>query len=285
MNDMNDMNDMNENTSVKKIDKKAKNANRIIILIFSLVIALVCFAIFIFNYKYAVSTAGDYIPAYFGVVFYYFVATIGFVIAAVMVKAVLGERIKLKVLVLIAVLLPAACYQFNYMTMREGGALYPLVDEGGIFYFIRIQDWNFDGMNDEEHRRLYEDYHRLYDERTYSSQEYVNNPVIHYVRTVATGVGLGLEGTSPSCHSEDGSIYLRLHKEDVTFKEIVVEVCFQTAEQAAKATFYVNDAEFDAVSVKDTIVTLTFDEKKCAEFQANGNNDNIRIPLVYLIKQ
>lgn len=61
-----------------------------------------------------------------------------------------------------AVLLPTLCYQFNYHAFGKDGFLYPLVDKGGIFHFIVIGDYNFDGMNDEL-------YHVKYDERDVSA--------------------------------------------------------------------------------------------------------------------
>ncbi len=137
-----------EETSKNK--KSQKYATWKILGIFTLALILVCGFVFIINYNIAYADgAGDWLPPSSAIVFYYFWLTVAAVITSIILKVVLKNRVRIWALLLVSIFIPIICYNFNFRAFKKDGILYPLMDEGGIFHFIEIEDYNFDGITDK----------------------------------------------------------------------------------------------------------------------------------------
>ncbi len=121
--------------------------------IFALAIIFICGFVFIINYNIAYDddSGAGWLPPSFAVIFYYFWIVITSIIAAIVLKIAFKKRVRILVLLLSAILLPIICYNFNYHTLKRDGSLYFLMDKGGIFHFIAIEDYNFDGITDKHY--------------------------------------------------------------------------------------------------------------------------------------
>ncbi len=250
----------------------------IIIGIFSAMIIVVCYLLFLFNYDLAYS-GGDYISGRMVVIFYHFLIFVFSILAAVILKLVLKKKVQLRFLLLIAVLLPILCYGVNYHTLKKDGLFYSLVDDGGMFHFIVIGDFDFDGMNDEEH-------HRLYEERTCStSYSDIFRDEIKRVTTDATGIGAGLNGSYFSFDGEKRNLTLHLNKNGVDFKEIRLEIMFADPRLGESFSLYL-PTDSGEVSVDHTLhgdgtLSVVFDADTCSNWQKNSEEEFIRIVFRY----
>ena len=117
----------------------------------------------------------------------------------------LGKDIKILPLFLISIILPFLCYFVNYYSLKKDSSLHFLVDEGGIFHFIVISDYNFDGVNDEV-------YHRANDDRTVSTHWATTSGAVRIVETTAKGIGYSLDDTYCSIESDKSLLSLHLFK-------------------------------------------------------------------------
>lgn len=248
-----------------------------VLLIFALAIILICAAVFLFNYDTAYNddSGAGWLPPSFGVIFLYFILSVVSIIAAITLKVVYRKRVSIFSLFAAAIILPIMCYQFNYNTLKKGGALYPLVDEGGIFHFIAIKDFNFDGMNDEEH-------HILYDERRYSCRYggHFDDEVIDYIDTVAIGTGPALNAF---CFYDWKTkvIDLHLNRDNIVYKEIIVTVAFQEKSTAKITSFYLDDVELIPDKTSEKTFTFIFDAETCANWQNESETEFIEILIEY----
>ncbi len=191
--------------------------------IFAVVVALVCGVVFLYNYGIAYDDNMEgWIPPSFAVVYYYFCVAVVAIIVSVFLKSIWKNRVRFWLLFLASVLIPIICYQFNYHTLKKDGILYPLVDEGGIFHFMAIGDYDFDGMNDEQH-------HRLYEEREYSSRYggHFDDTIIDYIDTTAVGTGPSLSGTFCFYDWEERTIDLHLDKTGVDINRSRLRLLFK----------------------------------------------------------
>ncbi|MBE6798923.1 MAG: hypothetical protein E7525_04010 [Ruminococcaceae bacterium] len=250
--------------------------------IFVAVAVLIYGFIFLFNYSIAYDhdTGGGWIPPSFAIIVYYFELAVASIIALVIVKIILKKRVRIWPLLLSAVLIPIICYNFNYRSFKRSGFLYPLVDKGGIFHFMAIGDYNFDGMNDELH-------HRLYDERERSSRYggHFNDTIIKYIDTTVVGTGYSLDGF---CFYdwETKIIDLHLIKNDIQYKQITIVVAFQDPALAQKVSFYLEGADptlLNHTVNRDNTVSMVFDADICAKWQNNAEKEFFEIPIRYVI--
>lgn len=246
--------------------------------VFSAMIIVVCYLLFLFNYDTAYS-GGDYISGRMVVIFYHFLIFVFSILVAVILKLVLKKKVQLRFLLLIAVLLPILCYQVNYHTLKKDGLFYSLVDDGGVFHFIVIGDFDFDGMNDEEH-------HRLYEERTNStSYSDIFRDEIKWVTTDATGIGAGLNGTYFSLDGKERNLTLHLNKNGVKFKEIRLEIEFADPKLGQSFSLYLQtdsgEVLVDHTVNDDGTVSVFFDADTCSNWQKNSEKEFIRIVFRY----
>ncbi len=259
----------------------SKKTPWIVLALFAATIFLFCGVFFLYHYENAYdqySGAGFFSPSA-SVFIYHFLFSLFFLFAAICLKIILRKRVYLWTLLLTALLLPALCYQSNYHLLKKDALLSPLVEEGGIFHFLAIRDFNFDGMNDEEH-------HRLYEERSYSTQysDYPNE-IIQYVRTTAVGIGPRLDGCFCFYDEEKGTIDLHLNQDDVKLKEIELIVAFRDPSMAEKVSFY-EIREETYVRHPHTIneegeAVLRFSAETCLAWQTESENEYIKIPFQY----
>ncbi len=268
---------MTEETN--QIDGKEKSKSIIwkVLLIFALAIIIVCGIVFLFNYDIAYDNSGFWLPQRFAVIVYYFFILLVSVIAAVLLKLVYKKRASISLLLVTAIILPIMCYQFNFHTLKKDGLLYPLVDEGGIFYFIAIKDFNFDGMNDEL-------YHNLYEERSDSwvCGGHFDDSIIDNISTEVVGIGIGLDGYS-SYDWEERVINLHLHRDNVEYTKVTVCVTFQDSETMMKTLFYIDGVEQKPQKTGDKAVTFVFDAETCANWQSNEDKDYFEILIDYVV--
>ena len=268
---------MDENNIIT--EQKNKNTIWKVLLIFSLAIILICGIVFLFNYDIAYDddSAGGWFPPSFSVIFLYFILSVFSICAAIILKRVYRKRVSIISLLAVAIIMPIICYQFNYNTLKKDGALYSLVDEGGIFHFIAIKDFNFDGMNDDR-------YHKLYDERRYSSRHggHFDDEIIDYIDTVAIRRGPALNAFC-SYDWEEKVIELHLNKDNIVYKEIIVTVAFQEAATAKKTSFYLNNSELTPDETSEKTVTFIFDAETCANWQSASEVVFIEIPFEYTV--
>ena len=234
----------------------------IITWIFASLILVTCFLTFLFHYKSAYDTAGYYISGRTVVIFYHLLIVIASILTACVLFAVFKKTLSLRVLVLIAALLPLLCYLVNYHTLKKDGLLYSLVDDGGIFHFIVIGDYDFDGMNDEEH-------HRLYEERDMDS----------------TGIGAGLTGYFCKLNGEKRLLTLHLRKTGVEVKKIELEIKLADPVQAQSFSLYLQ-TDSGEIPVEYTVnengnISVVFDADTCSEWQKNAENEFPVVTLRY----
>lgn len=270
---------MEENNYIKEESKKALAPWKVFF-IFAAAIVLICGIIFLFDYNnaYKTSTDGGWIPPSFGVIYYYFLVSVVSIIVSIILKIILKKRVKIWSLIATAVLFPIFCYNFNILTYSKAGLLYPLVDKGGIFHFIVNHDFNFDGMNDEQH-------HLLYDERKYSTREggHFDDTIIDYIDSTAIGTGPALS-VFTSYDWENKIIDLHINNDNVIYKKVTITIAFIDPEMAKSSVFYFDKIIEPIQNVtinEDNTVTLMFDAETCADWQFKSGMDLIEIPIKY----
>lgn len=270
---------MEKETQNNASNDKKRMGNGPIILIFSIALVVVCFFAFIFNYDiaYIDRSDGGWLPPSFGVVMCYFWVVVFSIIVAFIIKMAVKERVKFWALLVASVLIPIICYNLNHSTLQKGGIFYGLVDKGGMFHFIAIGDYNFDGMNDEQH-------HILYEERTIRSGcgGHYDDTVIRMIQTESTGTGPALNAFC-SYEWEDKVIELHINKENIKYKEIKVRIEFEEKIATEKVRFYIGKEQLTPTNVKPHSVTLVFDEAVCAEWQNNSEKEYIEILINYYV--
>ncbi len=260
--------------------KQSGRIRRILPLIFAVAIILICGLVFIFNYSSAYNndSGAGFIPPSFGVIYYFFLIALAFIIAAILLKVTLRKRVNIGTLLLSAVLLPILCYLFNYHSLGENGFLHFLVDDGGVLNFVVIGDYDFDGMNDEYH-------HILYDEREYSSRYggHFDDTIIDYIDTTAVGTGAALSGCHCSYDWEEKVIKLYLAEGNVKLKQIKITVAFQDPSMAEKVSFYLGDTELEHTLNEGNTVSIVFDAVSSSKLQNSIDRNHRYIPIKYVL--
>lgn len=248
--------------------------------IFASLILVTCFLTFLFHYKSAYDTAGYYISGRTVVIFYHLLIIIASILTACVLFAVFKKKLSLRVLLLIAALLPLLCYLVNYHTLKKDGLLYSLVDDGGIFHFIVIGDYDFDGMNDEEH-------HRLYEERvvSFGCSDTFFREEIHRVDMDSTGIGAGLTGYFCKLDGEERLLTLHLQKTGVEVKKIELEIKLADPVQAQSFSLYLQ-TDSGEIPVEYTVnengnISVVFDADTCSEWQKKAENEFPVVTLRY----
>ena len=270
-----------------EMQEHAPKALRIAVGIFYVVIVLICNAIFLCGYKsvYNTDTGGGFLSPHDGVWFCHIFLSIAFAFAAVVFGFVLRgyfqRHVSIWKLLIPAVLLPMFLYGFNYLSFHKNGPLHFMVDEGGIFHFIVIGDYNFDGMNDEE-------YHRLYEEREYRTGAYssLDDSLVDYIGTVAIGTGAGLHGCHCSYDWEDKVILWFLNKEDsVRLKQIEITATFRDPSLANDVSFCLDRSELNYTVKKNGKVSIFFDADACLALQNRLSEESRYIPIKMVVNE
>lgn len=248
--------------------------------IFATVVVLTCGCVFIFSYSlvYDNYAGAGWVPPSFTVIARYFLVAIVSIFAAIFLKIALQKRVRIWTLLLSAILLPILCYQFNYYAFKKDAFLYPLVDEGGIFHFIVIGDYNFDGMNDEL-------YHIRFDERKHSTRYggHFDDTIIDYINTNAVGTGSGLSGCHCFYDWEERVIQLFLDEDSVELKQVEILVAFQEPYIAHNVSFYLDDSKLNHTVNKNNTVSIVFDTDTCLKLQKRLVGEERYIPIEYIV--
>mgnify|MGYP003295038749 CR=1 FL=1 len=218
-------------------------------------------------------------PSFVFIVWQYLLAVI-FIFAAIVLKLIFKKRVRVWILLLASVIIPIICYNFNYHAFEKDGFLYPLVDEGGVFHFIVIGDYNFDGINDDE-------YHILYEERTVSSRYggHFDDTIIDYIDTFAIGTGGGLSGCHCFYKWEERYIMLFLDEDSVKLKQVEIFVAFQDGVKAENVSFYLDDYKLDHIVNKNNSISIIFDADTCLELQNRLIGEEWYIPIYYIVNE
>ncbi len=250
--------------------------------IFALAITLICFFVFIFNYNaaYDDDAGAGWLPPSFVFIVWHFLLAIMFIFVAIILKIALKNRVRIWMLLLVSVIIPIICYNFNYRAFGKDGFLYPLVDKGGILHFIVIGDYNFDGINDEQ-------YHFLYEERTETSRYggHFDDTIIDYIDTTATGTGGGLSGCHCFYDWEERVIQLFLDKDSVKLKQVEIKIAFQEPHIAHDVSFYLDDSKLNHTVSKYNTVSVVFDAETCSDLQSRIGGENRYIPIKYVVNE
>ena len=249
--------------------------------IFVLTLILICGFVFIFNYNIAYDgdAGAGWLPPSFAVVYYYFLLTVAGIITSIILKVVLKKRVRIWALLLVCVFVPIICYNFNYNAFKKDGPFHFLVDKGGIFHFIAIGDYNFDGMNDEF-------YHINYEEREYSSRYggHFDDTIVDYIDTNSIGTGGGLSGCFCFYDWEERVIELFLDKDSVKLKQVEILVSFQDKSIANNVSFYLDGRRLSHTVNKYGVASIIFDANACLKLQNRIGGKNRYIPIKYVVK-
>lgn len=270
----------------KSIKKENKNSEQHIawkvLGIFALIIFFICSFVFIFNYNrvYDDDAGGGWLSPSSVIVIRHYLLAIIFIFAAIVLKITLKKRVRIWMLLLASVIIPIICYNFNYRFFGKDGFLYPLVDKGGIFHFIVIGDYNFDGMNDEQH-------HILYDEREYSMRYggHFDDIIIEYIDTNSVGTGGGLSGCHCFYDWEERVIQLFLDEDSVRLKQVEILVAFQEPSIAYDVSFYLDNSKLNHTVNKNKTISIVFDADTCLKLQKRLDGEERYIPIKYVVNE
>lgn len=233
-----------------------------ILLMFSAVLVLLCAFLFIYYYgdAYSKNTNGGYFSARDGLIFKHAILILFALLASVVLKKTLKHRLALRSLIIVSIVLPILCYNINYHTFKKDAVLYPTVNEGGVFHFITIHDFNFDGVDDGY------DYTGD-DVRELSHTDYGASPEDVVSAMDYTIIGKGGKLDSSHCQYVDGTIKISLYKSRVTYDHIKITLSFKDSADAQRASLYLFDSKLETTLESDTTVSVTFDAEACAKWQ------------------
>ena len=249
-----------------------------VLVIFSIIIVISCSLVFLLNIDIAYDDGG-YIPRNWVVGIYYFVLTIVALAVASVIKIIYKDRVRLWQLLLISIILPILCYVINYHAYKKGGPLHSLVDYGGIFHFIAIGDWDFDGINDEY-------YSSMSEERTVSflcGVDY-NDDLIKNISVEVTGSGLSLDRTFCDYDWEKQVIKLHINKNHAEYKNIDVKIEIYDSGTKNYIELYINDEQIEYKTINENKVCVSFDSDECIKWQNSSDSEFIEIPIKYIVK-
>lgn len=209
------------------------------IAIFALCFVLICFCVFLFNYRDAYDHTAEpgsiiHIPPSFGVKFKFFLITVAALVAAGIGELIIDlveKRVRILPLFLCAALLPFACYGAYYSLLGKGGAMYSLVEKDGPLYFVIVGDYNKNGYNDKLEKQYRE---------PHSSNDYVDvdDEFIRFISIDVSGTGFLDTHSDLSYDSDERVITVSVEKGLVEFDEIILTVVFQSPMVNEKYAFY-----------------------------------------------
>jgi len=264
----------NKNKFKHNKETSTKKYSLIIFYVFAGAIIIACNLIFIFNYSIAYDndSGAGWLPPSFAIIYYYFLLSVFSILIALILKAILTSKIKLVFLLIASIILPIICYPINCSAFSKDGILYPLVDKDGLLHFIAIGDFNFDGINDKE-------YHRRYEERS-CSQSYSDDvsTLIRNITTTSVGIGWHLESCFTFYDGEKGTIDLHLYNQELVLKQVKLVIRLADSLSGDQVAIYeVTESEETLVSHnvnEDGSISIIFDEDTCSEWQSNTNGKN-----------
>ncbi len=192
----------------------------------------------------------------------------------------LKNRVQIWALLLVSVFIPIFCYNFNYHTFKKGGMLYPLMDEGGIFHFIEIEDYNFDGITDKY-------YEKETQKRTINyTCDYVFHSEIFSVTSKTTGVGY-IDSNYVLIQHEDlyDFYYLYTCSPKNKYDKVVFDVTFRETDLLEHFTISMVDIE---TAVRTPLKTEQLNETTLrfeiqGEMLNNSNDSHIQNTIYFAL--
>lgn len=217
--------------------------------VFTFALIIICAFVFLLNYNIAFddSTDGGWLPPSFSVIVFYFFLAVLAIIASVILKIFLKNHISILALLLASVSIPIICYNVNHYTLKKDGPLYFLMDEGGIFHFIEIEDYNFDGITDKY-------YEIETQKRTVEHTcDKIFHPDILSVSSKTTGIGY-MDSNYVLIQNEDlyDFYYCYTRSPKTTYDNVFIDVAFQNADLANSTTICMVNIETSERTKLDT---------------------------------
>lgn len=274
--------------NMKKQENKKKDIALKVLLIFSVILVLVCFFVFIFNYERALDDSGDWFPNSFTVQVYYFFIAVGAIVVAAFLKLIYGKGVSFSALLVVCIILPTICYHSNRFTLDKGGPLSFLVEEGGIFHFITIGDFNFDGVNDKT-------YDLMNNIRTESSWDtgHWEDKIIKDIKVKTTGKGIHLN-TFTTHDESKGIIEFHLRADGAEYEKIEWDIVFfdkRKADNFSMTPAFIRrwgsdeplgfKLNYDISRTSDTNIKVVFDKEDCFVIQNHSTQDYITVSFKY----
>jgi len=264
--------EIKENPRSEKERKSKLSPGGRICLAFGILLYLANF--FWFFLLYDVIFSNDW--AGFGALLICLQISLAFLILGVFLFFALREtkyRVKFRTLFLTVLLVPLLSGAFhNGLFHKNEGPLHSWVDRGGVFYFLRIGDFDFDGENDRQHR-----------ERTTERTEnkwatYLEEAGIHQIKGTVTGTGLPMLGDL-SLWEKNRELRLHLNL-DTEYRRICYTFHFFQPEDAERFQLEVKGQNrggecvpvpytlnYQLIPNDDHTVTLVLDAKDCRLIQ------------------
>ncbi len=221
---------------------KQTRLSLLVYLLFALSVATVCFIIFLFNIDDALSLDGDYVPRFFVLLYYYFIACIVFCFAAILIKIILKEKIKIWILLLCAMFLPWTQYGANFMIFT------------GPLEFIVIGDFNLDGVNDEVYKKRTE--FREVTSVDFIDQNNAKAPPFKKIEAVISGRGEYFDNAEIKAFDKNypdalyGNIRFFASLETNEIKNIDIYVTFNDQTRAEYTRFYIIINENEKIKIQ-----------------------------------
>ena len=122
----------------------------IIYLALAIVIVLSSFFICVFDYQMINDTFGLYVP------FMHIYLFVGAMFVSIILKIVFKKKISILILFLLVTAVVFSSQIFFQTSLDIDGFMYPLLDYNGPLYFLRIGDYDLDGISDIGHHPLEE---------------------------------------------------------------------------------------------------------------------------------
>lgn len=221
----------------EETEKKAMSS-KTVYLLFVLAILAVGLLLMIISYEYYFDTSADILPGYFLILACLPIISLIFLFVAYMIKIRARSRVRFTALALIAMLLPATQFIFNFSVLPALRTL------PGIYHFFALceGDYNFDGVND----KLYDLNHN---ERTVEVETTIpedDKTPFSKIVTVTTGTGLSLDSSNITLWQAEKKMNYTMPA-FCEIKSVDVYITFDTASDADKYEFLINISDYNVV--------------------------------------
>ena len=271
---------MSEHEKTQKREHGDVRFRMLVTLLFGAGILILCAFLFLYRYRaaYDENTNGGFFSPSDGVVFLHIGAALIALLASGILKAIWRRRLSWPMLAAVAVILPILCYQINYHSLKKDGPLHFTVAEGGVFHFITIHDFDFDGVNDA--------YDYTGDDlRELSSTDFCTDPygIVESMDYTIVGKGGNLNG-SWCVHGTQGiSVYL--HKSRVTYHSVKITLHLAEGVDAEKISASVFGSKLETTVENHRTVSVVLDADTCAIAQQSAAEESFRVLVCYVLHE
>ncbi len=227
--------------------------------ILSFVIVISCEFVFIYNVFSAFSgaTGGGFINGPASMALRYIQLSVLAIILSVFLVALFKGKIALSRLLILCIVLPILCYNFNYYSFKDDGPLRPLVRKGGMLRFIAIHDFDLNGITDSHEKIRQQSGVSFFD----SDEHFLS---IHY-----TAEGKGPYNSLAHCGYSKGYINVSMaeSEDSATYNYIKFTLTMKNPEDAEKLSLYYDDLKLESKIEDGNKVSVVLDSDFCAELQ------------------